>query len=146
MFSHKTLGTHLAGSLLFWPTVAIFNKWKLLVVYLKFKFLCQPSLATFQYISQLCVCCVPLTGPLKCRSGRALHISQRSGTQCGDTGLGSPSSWRSQVSWLARQKTDSGKVLTSQKNMDCSATHGAVSQRPSIRAWLYHLDPGPVSI
>lgn len=51
MFSHQTLGTHLAGSLLFWPTVAIFDKWKLLVVYLKFKFVCQPSLATFQYIS-----------------------------------------------------------------------------------------------
>lgn len=71
-----------------WLQVALFSKWRLLVVYLKFKyhwmfrFIWLPSLSTARYISWLHVSSVSLVLWVA-GSGRALHTSQRSANSVG---------------------------------------------------------------
>lgn len=76
-----------------WAQFALFSKWRLLVVYLKFKchwmfrFIWQPSLSTVTAPRLLCVSLALWVAG----SGRALHTSQRSANSVGQgTRLGSP--------------------------------------------------------
>ena len=94
-----------------WLQVALFSKWRLLVVYLKFKyhwmfrFIWLPSLSTARYVSWLHVCSVSLVLWVA-GSGRALHTSQRSANSVGQALVWGPLiqlTWPDPLNWPGKR-------------------------------------------